>query len=681
MWGRRWVLPVVVVLVVLGGVVGAAPGAHAQEEVDLLEELFAPKPPGERPEVPKLPTRPDLMPPSPPSPPSLETAPQPFKEAFSLYQAGKLSEASQAFSAYIKEFPAAPTTDDAIYFLGEIAYRQSQYAEALRLYQRLLDKFLASDRYLSAQVRVGLCYYQLGFYDKTAATLEPLLPHLTEPEERWSARQALALAAFQRGNRLKAASVWMLAHKEAPTEAHRRRAQQAVEALLVKMTNGELIQVSDQYPSGFPGPSARFRLGLNYFNAKRLKEARQTLLGFLADNPNHPEADRAQSLIASIDRSFVVDTSKVGLILPLTGEGSIAGQSILQGVQLAVAQAGVNPEGRPFRLSIKDSAGDPVRARAAVVRLALDDKVVAIVGPVFSETAREAAAEAHRLRVPLVVPFAHAQGIPESSPYVFRNSLTNQAQGTYLARYAVESLGLKRFAILYPDDSYGNDLKTILANEVEALGGQVLLQVPYDPKANDFSDPIQALGGVSDEEIEKLDPDHDEGPALTSPLPVSETTPPIEYDALFIPGYFDKVGLLAPQLAFYNVTGVALLGGNGWNSPELLTIGEHYVEGAIFVDGFFSGSARPEVKAFVDNFRLTFGNEPDILAAQAFDAAGLVLKILKEGAASREQLREGLLTIESYPGVSGTTTITETGEAQKDLFLLTVRRGRIVQIN
>lgn len=675
MRGRRWVLFLVVVL---AGLTLGPSVAPAQEEVDQLEELFAPKIPAKKAEVPEVPVRPGLMPPPPPLP---EAAPKPFQEAFSLYQEGRLTEAYRAFSAYIQEYPASPTTDDAVYHLGEIAYRQGQYAEALRMYQYLLDKFLASDMYTSAQVRVGLSYYQLGFYDKTAEVLEPLLPHLTEPNERWAARQALALAAVQRGDRLKAAAFWMSAHGEAPSDAHRRESRRAMEGLLAKMTNRELLQLSEKYPSAFPGPSARFRLGLNYFNVKRFKEAREILLGFLADNPNHPEADRTQTIIESIDRSFVVDTSKLGLILPLTGEGSIAGQSVLQGVQLAIAQAGVSPEGRPFRLSIKDSAGEPDRARAAVVRLALEDKVAAIVGPVFSETARAALAEAQRLRTPMVVPFAHAPGIPESSPYVFRNSLTNQAQGAYLARYAVESLGLKRFAILYPDDSYGNDLKNILAQNVETLGGQVLMQVPYDPQANDFSEPIRALGGISDEEIKQLEPNHDEGPALTSPLPVAQTTPPIDYDALFVPGYFNKVGLLAPQLAFYNVTGVTLLGGNGWNSPELLTIGEHYVEGAIFVDGFFAGSPSPEVKAFVENFRLTFGTEPDILAAQAYDAAGLILKVLKEGASSREQLREGLLTIQGYPGASGTTTITETGEAQKNLFLLMVRRGKIEQIN
>jgi ABC-type branched-subunit amino acid transport system substrate-binding protein len=675
MRGKRWAL---LGVVLLSGLALATAQAYGQEEVDQLEELFAPKPPYAEPEVPEPTLQPGLLPPPPPLP---EAAPEPFIAAYNLYREGRLQEAYGAFNAYLQEFPAVPTTDDAVYYLGEISYRQGQYAEALRLYQYLLDKFLASDRYLAAKVRVGLCFYQLGFYERAVEVLEPLLSQLAEPNEKWAARQALAASSSRRGERLKAAAVWVSAHEDALTETQRLSARQGVKALLAKMTNRELLQLSDRYPSAFPGPSTRFRLGLNYFNAKRFKEARETLLGFLADNPGHREANRARVLISSIDQSFVVDISKLGLILPLTGEGSIAGESVLQGVQLAVAQAGVSPEGRPFKLSIKDSAGEPSRARAAVVRLALEDKVVAVVGPVFSETARAAAAEADRLRLPMLVPFAHAQGIPEASPYVFRNSLTNQAQGAYLARYAVESLGLKRFAVLYPDDTYGNDLKNILAENIEAIGGEVLMQVPYDPQANDFSEPIRTLGGIADEELEQFQPNHEEGPALISPLPMAETAPPIDYDALFIPGYFNKVGLLAPQLAFYNVTGVTLLGANGWNSPELLTIGEHYVEGAIFVDGFFADSPNPEVKAFVENFRLTFGQEPDILAAQAYDATSLILKVLKEGASSREQLKEGLLTVQGYPGASGFTSITETGEAQKNLFLLMVRRGKIVQIN
>ncbi len=666
---RRWRWVVLEAVVLVGLILGPF-SAYADEAIDDPTESYAP--------APARTTRMSLLPPPPPIPPS---APKPFKKAVALYRRGRLTEAAHAFSAFIREQPATLTTDDAFYYLGEIAYRQGQYADALRTYQYLLEKFLASDRYLSAQARVGFCYYQLGFYEKTTEVLKPLLPRLSDPNERWSVRQALALAAAKRGDRLRSAAIWIDALREAPSDAHRASARKVLGGLMAEMTNRELLQVIDRFPTEFPRAHARLQLGFNYFNTRRFKEARQTLMGFLIDHPRHPEARRAKMILASIDKTFTVDTAKLGLILPLTGPESVAGQSILQGVQLAIAQVGVSAEGRPYRLIVRDSAGVPERAQAAVARLAREEKVIGIIGPVFSETARAAATEADRLKVPMVVPFAHAPGIPELSPYVFRNSLTNRAQAAFMARYAVESLGLKRFAILYPDDSYGNDLKTLFTLGVEALGGRVVGQAAYDPAANDFTESIRTLGGIADEELERLSPDTEDGAAPTSPLPVAQTAPPIDYDALFIPGYFDKVGLLAPQLAFYNVMGVALLGGNGWNSPELLTIGEHYVEGAVFVDGFFAGSKRTAVKTFVENFRLSFGQDPDILAAQAYDAAGLILSVLHDGAATREQLREGLLTIRNYPGASGTTSMTETGEAVKELFLLMVRKGAITEIN
>ncbi|MFB3072108.1 MAG: tetratricopeptide repeat protein, partial [bacterium] len=332
--GRRWLAAGTVVLV---GLV-LTPHLTLSQEEEETELLFS-LPPFI---VEPVSRRRGRQPPPPPPP---ESAPAPYKEAVDLYRRGKLAEASQAFAAYINEYPATPTTDDAVYYLGEVAYDQQQYAEALRMYQYLLDKFLSSDLYLVAQIRVGYCYYQMGFYDKTTETLEPLLHRLADAGERWAVRQGLAMAAAQRGERLQAAASWMEALREAPSKADRRAAREAVEGLMATMTNRELLGVIDQYPTDFPRSGARFQLGLNYYNARRFKEARQTLVGFLLDHPGHPKLARAEELVASIDKTFTVDTSKLGLILPLTGPESVAGQSVLQGVQLAIAQAGVSPEG------------------------------------------------------------------------------------------------------------------------------------------------------------------------------------------------------------------------------------------------------------------------------------------------------------------------------------------------
>lgn len=101
----------------------------------------------------------------------------------------------------------------------------------------------------------------------------------------------------------------------------------------------------------------------------------------------------------------------------------------------------------------------------------------------------------------------------------------------------------------------------------------------------------------------------------------------------------------------------------------------------MFLDGFFINSPLRFVKDFVKNYRLTFGEDPDILSAQAYDATEIILKILKTGFETREGLRDELLRIKDFPGVSGATTITPSGDSEKLLFILSVKNREIIQIN
>ena len=57
--------------------------------------------------------------------------------------------------------------------------------------------------------------------------------------------------------------------------------------------------------------------------------------------------------------------------------------------------------------------------------------------------------------------------------------------------------------------------------------------------------------------------------------------PIVDFDALFIPDEHDKIVLIAPQLAFHDVTGVRLLGSSGWVDPELIEIGRRCARDAL----------------------------------------------------------------------------------------------------
>jgi hypothetical protein len=222
----------------------------------------------------------------------------------------------------------------------------------------------------------------------------------------------------------------------------------------------------------------------------------------------------------------------------------------------------------------------------------------------------------------------------------------------------------------------------------------------FDPDATDFAEPIRRLVGyelLTREEKEalkerekmlrravRLPPEEalalrQEARAMTTkqggPLP-----PIVDFDVLFVPESHEKVVLIAPQLAFHEVVGTRLLGASGWHHRDLLPIAGRHVRRAVFTSHFFAESELPLVRSFNDRYLAAFEAPPEVFAAQAFDAANLVLMQLARGRDSRDAVRRGILSTREYPGVSGVISMRADGNARKRPFLLGVERGRIVQV-
>ena len=361
------------------------------------------------------------------------------------------------------------------------------------------------------------------------------------------------------------------------------------------------------------------------------------------------------------------------------------GEKALRGIELAADVFNPFPKDSPIKLIIKDSKEDPETAAIAVEELVLEDNVICIIGPLLSITAEAAASEAQALRIPIMV-LSQKSNITEMGDYIFRNSLTPDLQTKAIVNYAIDMLGLERFSILYPNDQYGNNFMNLFWDEVLRLGGEIVGAESYLTDQNDFQDEIKKLVGLyymEDRKYEMQDIQGDEedtGEDMEGYME-EEFKPVIDFDALFIPDYYNKVGLIVPQLAYYDVVGIQLLGTNGWNSPQLIDMAGEYVEGAIFVDGFFKGSPYPFVKKFAEDFKTTFGEESEILEAQAYDSANMIIDLIRnQGIESRYELKEGLYGIKDYPGVSGATSFNPSGDSEKILFTLTIENRNIIQL-
>jgi branched-chain amino acid transport system substrate-binding protein len=115
--------------------------------------------------------------------------------------------------------------------------------------------------------------------------------------------------------------------------------------------------------------------------------------------------------------------------------------------------------------------------------------------------------------------------------------------------------------------------------------------------------------------------------------------------------------------------------------PELLKDDPGHLQGAVFVDGFFTDSFRSEVNDFIEAFYTAYGREPDTMEALVYDGADIAVKLLVENrSGTRDAFRKELVQIKGYPGVSGKTSFPPSRDAEKDLFILTVKDGRIIQV-
>ena len=368
-----------------------------------------------------------------------------------------------------------------------------------------------------------------------------------------------------------------------------------------------------------------------------------------------------------------VHAGRVGVMLPLSGALGAAGGRVHQGIQLALRHSLAKYPGLRIQLAIRDtksaaqSAGDAAEVAAELIE---KEGAIALIGPLITEAAGGAARVANRLKTPMLTPFALRMRMNPDFPWVFRNSLTNRLQAQGVAAYAIQHLGMRRFAVLYPAERDGIELTDAFTQAVENLGGEVVKIVSFPENATDFREQMLALGGMDDRRLNRRR--RSLGLKRTDPHPIN-----LNFEALFAPVRHEEAVLIAPQVLFYNMRAVRLLGGSGWNDPRLLEHGERYVEGAVFVDGFFPGSAEPAVARFVSEFKKIFGRTPDIFSALGYDAARIIFSALAGGAKTREDVRRYLAALRGFEGVTGLTDMGADNDALRQLFVLSVQEKKI----
>jgi branched-chain amino acid transport system substrate-binding protein len=622
-----------------------------------------------------------------------------FSQAEKMLQAKSYKKALEHFKEYYEQFPDAPLADAALMKMASIHATLGDFEQAQNIYHRLIGEHPGSPFVPDARFEILVMYYNQGEYDNV---IEQATQFLKEKPSRIHIQKTYVLLGdtYKAMNSPKdAVSYYIMAlrkSKDIEKDSIVKKLKDTIRGLEYQDIMALFNEVKDNTLKGY----LMFQLGLSYTEEEKYDDALKILTAFTEKFPEHENVQQAKRLISSINKRSVYSRYTIGCLLPLSGPYKIYGNRALKGIQLAFNQFNAKNPQRSIKIIVKDTASDSAKSEIAVKEL-FEENVAAIIGPVI--TSGTAARAAQNYRIPIIT-LTQKDNIPELGEYVFRNFITPEMQVKAIVSYAAEELGLKSYAILYPDEKYGETFMNLFWDEVIVHEGKVVGVESYRPDGTDFADPIKKLVGLYydvPEDLKNIDEaakekENDEATkniieTLLSPLDEKsenwdikeneESEAIVDFDAVFIPDAPKKSGLIIPQLAFYDVKDTYLFGTNLWHSDNLIDMAYKHAQGAIMPDGFFAESKSQNVKQFVDGYNEIFHQKPGFIEAAAYDTALILFQIVsRPDVRFRSVIKNELKRLDGFQGVTGLTSFGNNGNAIKNLYLLQIRGQRFVEL-
>lgn len=598
--------------------------------------------------------------------------PPTLQKAKKLLESQRPEEALTALKPFVGATPRPPHLDQA-YLLLAAAYKGTkQYNESIAALNFLLSEFPETALTERAKLLLAMDHAALNHPDQAL----PLLADIrSTTSDETTKREALALTGTilsQKRDVARAIQAWLEEMELTAGDARDDAARRIRTLITDQLDRKALTQVRDTYPTSFPGDVALIRL-IDYFTARGEDHlAERQLQLFLARFPSHDYAPKVSDLLSGLTAKLRNSQAVIVVYVPMSGKLAPYGSEALNGVQLALEKAKDAFGQQGVSLVVKDSGSSRGDHLAQVAQAVEDYRPVAIIGPMLSKLLPGLADLAERSATPLITPASTVPDVRRYGNFVFNSALTYPLQANRLADYATGPLELKRFAILHPDAPYGRELAAQFAREVQQRNGEIIAVEAFKEGDGDFGQTIKKLKATDLKKYGVITP-------LTTSKGLKRDLYTPGFDALFVPSRTADLALLAPQLLYHDIK-VPLLGINSWNSPPRQQVADQVTDGSIFVDAFLSDSRDPLVQEFVERYRKRFQAEPTVFAAQAYDAAAIVLDALRKGATSGGALRDYLSTTMDLPTLSGPARFDSSGTLARHVYVIGVKQRKLVPL-
>jgi ABC-type branched-subunit amino acid transport system substrate-binding protein len=592
-----------------------------------------------------------------------------YEQAEKLFKSKAYEDALKVYDEYLAKYPDQPLADEALMKMGKIYAALDRDEAKLTVYQRLVKDYPESRFAPDAMIEILSTYYNKGRFKEVILQAADILEKTDSKQHIFQIYVYLADTYMKMGAPMDAIYFINIAYNKSPSEEKERirvKLESAISRLKTEDILSLLMRMDDKLPRGF----LLYQLGFRKFQTDQPEEALKVFSEYIKKFPRHENQEQAREFVALINQRLEFNRYDIGCLLPLSGSHAAFGMRALRGIKLALNTYHSQNSGIGLNLIVQDSQSDEQNAVKGIQFLNKKN-VSAVIGPMVA--CKSAAKEAQKQKIPIIV-LSQKNSIPDLGDYVFRNFLTPQTQIETIVPYAIEKLGARRFAILYPKDIYGETFMKLFQDNVYSYGEHIVGVEAYTPGQTDFGEPIKKLINHSGTVR------NDEGAAGKEAHPRQEEAV-VDIDAVFIPDIYSTVGLIAPQLLFYDIKDVLLLGTNLWHSEHLIEMARKYVQGALVPDAFYSDSNKKQVVDFVGRYENAFQEKPKLIEAVAYDTAMMLFQVLcQPEIKSRKELKDHLQSIRNYDGVTGLTSFKSDGEVDKKLYLFRVIKDKFVEL-
>ena len=364
------------------------------------------------------------------------------------------------------------------------------------------------------------------------------------------------------------------------------------------------------------------------------------------------------AILAGCGNAADSNTVKIGGNFELTGNVATYGTSMNNGAQLAVEQKGKLLD-KELKYVSYDNKSDKTEVASVAKKLA-SEKVVGVVGPATTGDASVSIPVNEQAKIPTVFPATTGDGVTLKNAedassvyeYIYRVCFSDSYQGVVGANFVNKKFGKAKVAIL---QDTGNDYSKGLADAFEKtytdskIGGTVVAREYYQSKDTDFQAVLTTLKSK-------------------------------DFDVLYVPGYYEEVGLIIKQAREMGIT-QPIVGGDGLSSDKLAALAGNSsnLSNVYYTSHFSTLSDDADVQAFVKAYKEKYGTNPDTFAALSYDATQLLMKAIETaGSTDPQAITKALAATKDFDGVTGTFSMGPDHTPVKSAVVIEFQNGQEV---